>query len=123
SRNDLGGFAVVVGGDVVVDEGLEGSGEFVVGAFEGDVFLAVDVDGAAGGFAGAGGADADVRGFGFAGAVADAAHHGESHGFDAFVLGFPDGHHVADVALDSFGEFLKCGACGAATTGAGRDAR
>src|SRR5690242_17201726 len=119
ARDGLGGFAGVFFGDVVVDEGLEGGGEFVVSAFERNVLFTVNVDRAARGFTGAGQADADVGGFGFAGAVDDAAHHGERHGFDAFVLRFPDGHAVANVTLNRFGQFLKRGAGGAAAAGAG----
>ncbi len=121
--SDGGGFAGEFGGDVVVDEGFKGESKFVVGAFEGDVFLAVDVDGAARSFACAGKADADVGGFGFARAVDDAAHDCESHGFDAVVLRFPRGHHFADVGLGAFGEFLEGRAGGAATAGAGGYAR
>jgi len=115
-------FAGVLGGDVGVDEILEGGGEFVVGAFEGDVFFAVDVNGAARGFAGAGKADADVGGFRFAGAVDDAAHDGEGHGFHALVLILPGGHHFANVVLGAFGEFLERGAGGASAPGASGDA-
>ena len=84
--------------------------------------LAVDIDGATGRLAGAGQADADIGGARFAGAVDDAAHHGEGHGFDAFVLLLPFGHFVADVALNAFGELLKGGAGGAAAAGASGDA-
>src|SRR5213593_1539327 len=122
STDDFSGFARVFGGDVGVYQVLEGGGEFVVGTFESDVFFTVDVDGAARGFAGSGKADADVGGFGFAGAVDDATHHGESHGFYAFILRFPGGHHFADVILRAFGEFLEGGAGGAAAAGAGGDA-
>src|ERR1051325_4195689 len=90
----------------------------LVGTFEGDVFLSVDVDGAARGFAGARKTDADVGGFGFTRAVDDTTHDGERHGFDAFVLRFPDGHHVADVALNAFRQFLESRAGGATTAGA-----
>ena len=81
--------------------------------------MAVNVDGAAGSFAGAGQTDADVGGLRFAGAVHDAAHDRKRHGFDALVLLFPDGHVVANVALNRFGQFLKGSAGGAAATGAG----
>src|SRR5579875_450343 len=113
-----GGFCF----DVVVEEFLEGGGELVVGAFEGDEFFAVDVDGAAWLFAGAGKADADVGGAGFAGTVDDAAHDGELQFFHAFVLCFPFGHFVANVALDAFGELLKRGVGGASAAGASGDA-
>jgi len=85
---------------------------------EGDEFLAVDVDGAAWLFACAGETDADVGGFGFAGAVDDAAHHGQGHFLDAFVLLLPFRHFVADVALDALGQFLERGAGGPSAAGA-----
>ncbi len=117
------GFALVVlRGDVVVEEFLEGGGKFVVGAFQGDEFFAVDVDGAAGLFAGAGKTDADVGGAGFARAVDDAAHDGELQFFHAFVLRFPFGHFFANVTLDAFGEFLKRAAGGASAARAGGNA-
>src|SRR5262249_29164029 len=62
--------------------------------------------------------DADVGGFRFAGAVDDAAHHGQGERFDAFILLLPSGHAVADIALNALGELLKCGAGGAAAAGA-----
>jgi hypothetical protein len=121
--SDGSGLAAgVFGRDVVVDEFLEGGGELVVSSFEGDEFFAVDVDGAAGLFAGAGQADADVGGAGFARAVDDAAHDGELQFFDTFELRFPFGHSVANVILDALGEFLKRGAGGASTAGTGGDA-
>src|SRR5262245_17415116 len=120
SRN-VCGFAGVFFGDVVVDEGLEGGCEFVVGAFERNVFLAIDVHGAARRFAGARQAYANVCSFRFAWTIHDAAHDGEGHVFYAFVLRLPYGYVVADVALNGFGQFLKRGAGGAPAAGAGGD--
>ncbi len=101
---------------------MEGGGEFVVGALQRDEFFAVDVDGAAWLFAGAGQADADVGGAGFARAVDDAAHDSELQFFHAFVLRFPFRHFVANVSLNAFGEFLKRGTGGAPAARACRDA-
>ena len=89
---------------------------------QGDEFLAVDVDGAARLFAGAGQADANVRGFGFTGSIDDTAHHGKSHFFDTFILLFPLRHAVTDVFLNPLGEFLKRRAGGAPAARAGRHA-
>src|SRR5918911_609653 len=87
--------------DVVIDEALKLRRELVVGAAQrGDVF-AVDEDGTGGRLAGARQADADVRRFRLAGAVHDAAHHGQRHRFHAGVPRLPLGHHVADVALNA----------------------
>src|SRR3984957_17203313 len=58
--------------DVIVDQFSERGGKLVVISVQGDGFFSVDVDGATGLFSGAGEADADVGGFGFAGAVDDA---------------------------------------------------
>ncbi len=121
-RKRAGGATRIFAGNVVVDEFLEGDGEFVVRALQGDEFFAVDVDGAAWLFAGAGEADADVGGAGFAGTVDDAAHDGELQFLDAFVLRFPLGHFVANVLLDALGQFLKRGACGASAAGTCGDA-
>jgi hypothetical protein len=115
-------FLGILRADVIVDQFTERGGEFVVVAVQGDKFLAVDVDGAAGLFAGAGQADADVGGFRFAGAVDDAAHHGERHLLDALVLLLPLRHAVADVALDALGQLLERRAGGASAAGAGRHA-
>ncbi len=56
------------------------------------------------------------------GAVHDAAHHGELQFFDSFVIALPLRHLVANVALDTFGQFLERCAGGASAAGAGRDA-
>src|SRR6266705_623432 len=86
--------------DVVVNQSLEGGSELIVSAFQRDILLAVDVHRAARRFASTRQADANVGGFGFARAIDDASHHGEGNRFHAFVLRFPNGHHVPDVALD-----------------------
>src|SRR5215467_5656501 len=102
----LGGHFVlarVLGGDVVVDEGLESSGQFVVGAFERHVFFPVDIDRAAWSFAGAGKRNPDVRGLRFSRTVHDAAHHRQRHGFKAIVLRLPGGHHFPNIGLGSLG--------------------
>src|SRR5579872_647363 len=121
-RKRAWGAARILAGDVVVDKLLEGDGEFVVRAFQGDEFFAVDVDRAAWFFASAGEADADVSGAGFARAVDDAAHHGELQFLDTFEFRFPLGHSVANVLLDALSQFLKRGACGAAAAGTCGDA-
>ena len=59
----LGLGGCVLRADVIVDQFAERGGKFVVVAVQRDEFLAVDVDGAAWLFAGAGEADADVGGF------------------------------------------------------------
>src|SRR5437899_5462016 len=93
--------------DVIVHQLLERGGKLIVSAFERNVLFPVDVHRAARRFASARQADANVGSFGFARAIDDATHHREGHFFDAFVLRFPTGHHVPDVALDALGQFLE----------------
>src|ERR1700737_2871489 len=110
--NSLGGeslrrFSRICLGDVVVDQRLKGRGQLIIVAFQGYIFLAVDVDGAARGFPSAREADANVSGLRFARAVDDTTHDREGHRFHAFILRLPYGHHVADIALNALRQFLK----------------
>src|SRR3954468_17645630 len=68
--------------DVVINETLKFSREFVVGAAQRLHVVAVDVDRTARLLAGAGQADADVRGLRFTRAVDDTAHHRQRHRLD-----------------------------------------
>src|ERR1700704_6232438 len=74
--NSLGGesfrgFSRISLGDVVIDQRLERCRQLIVSAFQGHVFLPVDVHRAARRLAGARKANADISGFRFAGAVDD----------------------------------------------------
>ncbi len=85
--------------------------------------LAVDVDRRNGILECARQADAEVGVLRFAGAVDDAAHHGELQLFDAGILLAPFGHGGAQVALNLLGELLEIGARRAAAAGATRHLR
>src|ERR1043166_7779896 len=95
---------------VLVDELTELARQLVIRAAQRLHVLAVDIYRAVRRLAGAGETDADVGGLRLAGAVDHAAHDGERHRLDAFVLRLPFGHLLADVALDLLGELLERGA-------------
>jgi hypothetical protein len=84
--------------------------------------LAVDIDGTGRRFTGARQADADVGGLRLAGAVDDAAHHGETHGLDTLIARLPFRHALANIPLDAFRQLLECRTGGAAAARAGGDA-
>ena len=119
----MGSFGVraVVRFDVLVQDADEVGDDGI--ALEGNEEAAVGVDRGFGFFEGAGERDADVGVFGLSGAVDDAAHDGDAQFFDAAMTVFPDGHLLADVALNLFGHLLKKGAGSAAASGAGGDLR
>ena len=60
---------------------------------------------------------------GFAGAVDDAAHHGDVQRLDAGILRLPVRHLIADEILDRARQLLERGRGGAAAAGACRNQR
>src|SRR5690348_11829214 len=123
SGSGAGGATGIFRNDIVVKQFLKLRGELVVGALERGEFLAINIYGAAGLFPRSRHGDADIRGFRFARAIDDAAHHGELQFLDAFELSLPLRHFVANILLDALGKLLKCGARRAAAARAGGDAR
>src|SRR6266581_2446202 len=121
-RRNFGRLAGIFLGDIVVDERLKCNGQLIIGAFERDVLLPININRAARRLAGSRQADADIRGLRLPRTVYDAAHHRQRHALDAFVLRLPDGHAIADVALNRLRQFLKRGAGGAPAAGARRHA-